>query len=361
MNSLELTYDTISLQVNDLRVYASELEEKNGVTEYAAVNDINAYEFDKKHIDFNSLYELLSSFVKTATPVEGNDGARSFYIDGTAVIKLKLGFDLADIRMGLAVKVDIDRDNNVYISAKLTRSNDKVLGTMSAYDDQGGDSYLYFDGVNETFTVIRNSYTNIEYYWENEEYHYCPTCNVDAKYSWFTYKCPNDKNHSVVTGTRQVQKSRKVNTYYNERDFAAENITTAEFTSNIMDYIFEMINLNSEKSLLLLNNSLEGLVKDNISNSNNTNDFGIEDIFTNYAYTANEQGGDYRIELDLTPIDSNLTSATLNIYHDTDYKLNELTGDLSLLKGLCTINIDMNLQEAVCGEATSIVQNVIFW
>ncbi len=120
-----------------------------------------------------------------------------------------------------------------------------------------------------------------------------------------------------------------------------------------------MINLNSNKNLLLGNNSLEGLVKDNIANSNNTNDFGIEDIFTNYSYTANDRK--YNVELNLQPIDKNLTSASLNIYHDEQYMLSGLTGNLSLLNGLCKINLDMNLQQSVCGEASAIVNQLTIW
>ena len=331
LNSLQLAYDNVSLNVSNLRVYASEIVETDGISEYATVQDINAYD-TTGHIDFNSLYELLSSFVITATPNESDDGARSFYIEGNAVIKLTLGFDLADINMGLSVKVDIDKDNNVYIAVKLTRSNSKIIGIMSAFDDKGGESYLYYDSVNKTFAVIRNSV---------QEY-----CTKSGKYDCSKWHSHSNENR------RDVDR-------YGEPSYKQTNISEAEFIANILDYIFEMINLNSNKNLLLGNNSLEGLVKDNIANSNNTNDFGIEDIFTNYSYTANDRK--YNVELNLQPIDKNLTSASLNIYHDEQYMLSGLTGNLSLLNGLCKINLDMNLQQSVCGEASAIVNQLTIW
>ncbi len=62
--------------------------------------------------------------------------------------------------MGLFAQVDINEDGKSFVTVKISR--DKIGSAVDlanmAFGDRGGDSYLYFDGVNETVTIIRNSY-----------------------------------------------------------------------------------------------------------------------------------------------------------------------------------------------------------
>lgn len=395
LNSLTFKYSSVEVELNGLRVVASDVdasysdENKNdakwqGGYQYLAVQDIvDNYDYESYHMDFNSIYELLSSFIKTAKPVEGSDGARSFYISGTAAVSLALGkLEFADLPIALSVKVDITPQNVVYISAKITRNNDKVMG-IKAYDDDGGDSYLYFDGENGTFTVIRNSWTDS---YEDMVYEvvrkYCSECggNVLSSGSCVSHPIKHGKKYYAEEWGWVKKTFKYEDGYgYHERNFAKENISTADFTASIIDYLFEMINLNSEPQILLLGNSIEGIVLDNINNSS-TNDFGIEDIFTNYSYSevaadnainTNDKlinsgakpkiTGDYKVEINLQPIDKNLTSATLDIYHDENYQLYKLTGNLSVLNGLCTIRLDTCLGDSQYGDAKNVVKNLVFW
>lgn len=389
LNTLQFAYDNVSLQVNDLRVYASELdadysdENKNdarwyGGMQYLAVQDIlNGYNYGEYHMDFNSLYELLNSFVITAKPAPENNGARSFYISGTAYVSLSLGaLPLANLPIGLAIKVDITKDNDVFISAKITRGNDKALG-MSLYDDNGGDSYLNYDSTGNngagSFTVIRDSKKEISGTHKEtvyEMYYYCTECQKENTQG--EKECPTKVGGFLGIGAKPKHDASCVVPMYRyvEKDVAntaldadkcmfEDNISAEKFTANIIDYLFEMLNLNSSKKLLLGNNSIEGLIKDNISNSSSNNDFGIEDIFSNYSYSTASR--DYNIRINLQPINSNLTSAVLDIYHNIDYSLDRIGGNVSLLNGLCTIDLNMALQNSVCGDTINIVSDNLRW
>ena len=64
-----------------MRVEASAVAQDG---QYAAVQDILSYDYDAYHIDFNSLYDLLSALVVTARPTT-EDGSRSFDISGNKI------------------------------------------------------------------------------------------------------------------------------------------------------------------------------------------------------------------------------------------------------------------------------------
>ena len=388
LNELLVDYDNISVNLSNMRVYASELDggysdenktdaKWDGGKQYLAVQDILAYD-TSGHMDFNSLYELLNSFVITATPAEDSNGTRSFYIDGEATVKLKIiGINLADIKLGLSVKVDITEDNKVYVAVKINRTKPSGIGTafVDVYNDKGGDSYLYYDGVNETFTVIRNSIID----WKHTV--------QETKYKWHCTKCGKDTigNAKWCTGTHWegwllvthgtdylvevpylADKEVTEKNYYYTRHYAAENLTTEQFTAGMIDYIMEMLNFGS---------TIKDPIMEAINNPSDA-DFSIEDILKNYSHEANaeDNGGKYALQADLTAIDSNLGAINVDILYVKnhkptseneqplpDYSLTNLNVDVGLLGGMCQANVPFTLKPSVYGEATDIVNQVIFW
>lgn len=331
LNYLELVYDTISLTINNLRVTASETVEENGVTDYEVVHDIDDYD-TTGHMDFNSLYELLSAFVATATPQDEDTGTRSFFIDGTATVALKIiGLNVADIDIGLSVKVDINEDNKVFITVKITRTKPSGFGTVfvDVYNDKGGDSYLYYDGVNDTFTVIRNSI---------QSHNYCSKCK---KYD----NCSNTVLHTAWRKNQDIIDTE----FYGYPSYRVDNITSVEFTADIMDYIFELFNFGST-------------IKDPIVKAiqePNSNDFGLEDILKGYSY--NEEEKIFAFNADLTAIDSNLGAVNVDIRHDDNFNLTNLDVGVGLLNGMCNAKIPFELKPSDYGDATAIVKQTIFW
>lgn len=349
LQQLQIEYEGISVRIEGLRVAASEVvadyTEENASqwqygSQYVTVQHIAEYNTSEYHIDLNSIYSLLSSFVDTAGDYETvvrDDGTlgrvRSFYISGEVKVAIAIGkLNFADLPIGVDLRVDINEDNQVYIAAKLSRGNDKVMG-MNAYGDNGGDGYIYFNGEDNTFAVLRNS-----------RYEYCTKSGQ--------YGCSKWHTHSNVLKDDLER--------YGKLSVNDVGLSTEEFTAKIMDYIFLLINLNPEKQILLLGNSIEGLVKDNIQNSNSS-EFSIEDVFKDYSYS--ETAGDYKVQLDLQPIDKNLTSATLDIFHgkDGDYKLTALSGELKLLKGLCTVTLDLGLEDSKYNVAKRMVETLELW
>lgn len=365
LNELRFAYDGISVQINNLRVSASELVETDGITEYAAVADINSYD-TADHMDFNSLYELLSSFVITATPNESDNGSRSFYVDGSALVKLS---SLAQLKMGLSVKVDITPENDVFISAKIHRSQPSGISAI-AYNDKGGDSYLNYSSIGNngagSFTVIRDSMkeTSGTHYEDVEElYYYCVGCDKEAEKKPLSseYQCPTKSNwlgtkrvhdSSYIEARWRVVNKQVSNTTIDEKNCEAYyNLTTEEFTADIVEYILKMVNLSS---------MIEKPIKDAI-NGEKTNDFGIEDLLKNYTYS--ESDCRYSVDIDLSAIDSNLGAVGLNVIHRSaeDFALTNLNANMNLLNGFCSINLNMTLKPSVCGETISIVENNSRW
>lgn len=319
LNGLELYYDNISVNVSNLVVTASELVEKDGVTEYATVQDIEGYN-TADHMDFNSLYELLSSFVITATPAEGLD-VRSFEISGNVDVNL-LG---VDVTIGLILKVDIDADGNTFIALKMIREKLATLNLANvAFEDQGGDSYLYYDGANNLFTIYRNSY---------QKHTYCSKCG----------------NYECTSGLHLLRHSSSViidTEFYGHPGYMVENITTDKFTANMIQYILDMVNFKS-----WINDEIWKSV-----NGENTNDYGIEDILKGYSY-GNQT---FSVYADLSPIDSSLGALNVNILHDSDYSLTSLNGEIKLIS-ICTAKLNLALNDPVYGAATELVSNSTIW
>lgn len=279
LNSLVFTYDTISLNLSNLRVYASEATETDGELQYAAVDDINAYDFAAYHMDFNSLYELLSSFVKTAEPVAGSDGVRTFDLSGSVDVDLSFTgkSGLSVITLDLAARVDITADNITYFTIKISHGNNRIV-----YRDFGADSYLYFDGSKQTISIIRNS-------------------------------------QEGLLGKKSVTYSKT-------------DMTISEFSADMFTYIFEMIHFADW---------LQSTIDKNINKEQEVTDYGIDDILKDYTYTQSSKT--YAITADLSPINKNLGSVHLNIVHDNDYKLTSLNGDIGLVSVIkAKIKLNLN-------------------
>ncbi len=349
LDALSLVYDNISVNIEGMTVSASDIVETDNVAQYAVVNDILAYD-KSSHIDLNSLKQLLLAFVntadmKTVDQVTGKD-LRAFDLKGN------LHVNLGNVDIGVHAKVDIDENEKSFVAVKLEREKTGSLDIVAnaAFDDRGGDSYLYFNGDTERISVIRNSYIKKTiYYTETETYYHCTKHDIDCnlvagnKYCW---RCVSGKN---VIGPleREVEKSKN-GVYIDERNYAAENLTTQEFANGAFDYILEMVNFS---------NMIEGQIRDAM-NGEKKSDFGIEDIIKWYEYNAETQA--FVLKLDLSAIDSMLGELNLNIYHDGDYNLTKLGGNIKLVS-ILDVTLDLNLQTPTYGVATNYVEQTEFW
>lgn len=346
LDELTLSYGNVSVNVNGFAVSPSAKSVNNGVTEYECVNHILSYD-KTNHIDLNSIYELLSAFIKTADkktidPATGKE-LRSFNLSGSAVVDAKI----KKVNLGLFAQVDINEDGKSFVTVKISR--DKIGSAVDlanmAFDDRGGDSYLYFDGVNETVTIIRNSYIKKTVYWEEEEtYYYCTKHNVETWSKDYCQRCVITSKY-IEARTRIVQKSDN-GVYMDERNYVAENLTTRQFAENLMDYILEMVNFS-------------GMIKDQITKpQENTNEYGIEDIVKAYSY--DENGSAFKATADLSPISSALGTLNISILHDQDFNLTKLSGDIGLVS-IMNASVNIDLLTPVYGDATRYVTQTIYW
>ena len=215
LDALSLQYDNINVNIEGMTVAASDTVTVDGQTQYVAVNDILAYD-RTNHIDLNSLKQLLLAFVQTAdmktTDGNGNE-VRTFYIKGTVKADLSFAKGAGMISLPLEVRVDITDDNKTYLTLKLSHGNNRIV-----FKDFGADSYLYFDGSQNTISIIRKSSTGLV---------------------WEPYK------------------------YYKALDMTME-----EFSKNMIEYILEMVNFSDV---------VEKPIRNAIQNPSN-NEYGIEEI-----------------------------------------------------------------------------------
>lgn len=371
LNNLELSYDNVSVTCVTATVSAKDLDESNsfitgyqyyyenvnGVFSNLDVSSDNAVANAKSsayHINLDSIKELLSAFVTTADD-------RAFYVDGTVDVTISLIFKI-NINIGLAVKVDIDEKENVFVTARLARDN------STFYEDKGGVSYIIYDGSIDKpakdgedepkpFTVVRNSYRDVEVpTGETETYYYCTKCGNERLTS-YCWKCVSSKYTE-----KHTRDKTKTETQLVQNDYFA-NVSTNEFTANIMDYIFELINFTD---------TIEGLIKDQITKEN-TAEYGIEDIIKDYTYAEVAQDdaiqngqstlltGKFGVSATLKPISSALGDVSLNIYHDSDYELRALTANMKLLGSMGNIDLALNLMPTSYGVATQCVKERTYW
>lgn len=310
LDELSLSFGNVSINLVGLVVTGSDRNVDTG--EFIYVEDyINSYLDEHggldSHMNLDSIRELLTSVIITA-------GDRSFEIDGNIVLHLSLGIELKQVTIGVSLRVDIDENNNSYWALKITRAHFGILGLEGlAYSDYGGTSYLLFDSAQGLFSVVRHSYTS-----------------------------------GSVLGFKGT---------YKEKNYFKENIPADEFLANITDYIFELFNFSN-------------LIRNLIENSNNENLFGVEDILKGYEYSESDK--QFKVNTDLSPIDSNLGKLNIQIHHQGNFDnvgvdedgnliadgliLTKLTGDMSLVRGIITVDLDLALgKNPTYGVATGYV------
>lgn len=311
LTDLELTYGNVS--VNGVSIDVTALDEQSSLEfiesypyyfETDAVPSSNlGIETDEAkqsaktaayHINLDSIKQLLSAFVVTATD-------RSFSISGEVHVVM-LG--IVDAKINLGVKVDITENNDVFISAKIDRPKQSVIDLKNlVYDDYGGTSYLFYDSTTGLFNVIRNSY----------------------------------------------RKSGLLGVKMNENDYRETDIPTEVFSADVVGYLLKMINFSK---------SINDKILGSINGDEGSNEWGIEEVIKDYYYTSASK--QFAAKVDLKPISSSLGEATLKINHNDNYQLTSLNVQMNLIS-ICNLTMDLNLNEAVVGDATSLVNELRFW
>ena len=280
------------------------------------VDDV--YDVTATHINLDSIDTLLQSLINTAKRT-------SFRLTGKIPVNLNaLSIVKADIELGIDIRIDVEKDEHgkdvVYIAAKLSRGELSGV-TKLAFADMGGDSYLYYNGKNNTMTIKRNSLT---------EQKWCSKCNG--------FECSNTFWH---TGFR----SNKV---ISDMDFYGKcsydtTVTEQQFKENAIDYILQMINFTQ---------TINSTITDAI-NSEDKKAFGFDDVLVGYSYSSPT----YNLTLNLNAIDDVLGDAVVHIDHDDNSDLSSLYGDITLLNvtGVTAKGkFNIYLVSSVDGEAKSL-------
>lgn len=310
-------YNTVIDNVSALVMPKTLQQATEEITSYDAAN----------HINLDSIKELLTAFVNTATPIEGTNH-RSFHINGTVNAKVLA----SDLPMGLDLFVDIDEVNDVFIAVRLDRGVSEDGSTMF-YQDYGGYSYLYYDGSLDKadmpeaapFRVARDSL-----------YNYCTKCgkykasSVHGHYEFPVVKYYNEKRfESAVNGADGLDYDK--------------TFTTQQFVDGILANIIDMFNFSS-------------LIADNIKKIEISNtEVQIEKLIKNYTYADSS----FNLDLDLSSMVSN-SSASVKIVHDGNLELTKLGGNASIF-GLVKASFDLNLVDSTYGVATEYVHARTLW
>ena len=371
LNNLELKYDTIQVKLQGMTVEASATvgdmpyQEVDKAEDYTAVQDILAYDSATYHINFDSIKQLLSAVNVTATDGVKDETTgnmlRSFNIEGS----MHLGIPIAkDVDIKLFAKVDINEHEKTFFTVKIVRGNGRAskssgLAESIAFYDNGGESYLYFDGERERISVVRNCWTDKEYYRADEEYKYCSKCGSEPGplgncNTWEGWERHGKKY--IVTGTRRVRVETKIADGYHEKNFAALDLTLEQFTSNIMDYILEMVNFSNliEKEITKPQGSDKEILIENV-----IKDYRYSEIDETMTLNDNSQvhlSGKFTLDLALSQISSALGDITLDVKHEDDCRLRNVSGTLKLAS-IITASLDLNLTTPNYGDATAIVKN----
>ncbi|MGN1066439.1 MAG: hypothetical protein ACI4QH_01375, partial [Candidatus Fimimonas sp.] len=277
LNSLQLSYDNVSLHLCNVTVSVSEIvaqsEQENANTkdyeQYVVAQEILDYLAVQgdvtAHISFDSLPQLLRAVIDTA-------GNTTFAIDGTLNANI---LSLYNVEIGLNLRIDVDDDGTVYVAALLTR------GDKAVFADKGGNSYLFYNGKTGMFDVVRDSY---------QEYIYCSKCN--------SYSCSSSFWHIVYHSKENILDS--VN---NGAPSYHETVDTETFTANILTYILEMVNLSDTVEKIILNN---------VTASDGTSqEIALEKLLQAYSYTQGEDNH-FDLTLNLAAIDGNLGNMDLS-------------------------------------------------
>lgn len=280
-----------------------------------------AYDVAAAHIRLDSIDTLLQSLVNTAKRT-------SFRLTGKVPVNLNaLSIVKADVELGLDVLIDVEKDTSgkdvVYIAAKLSRGELSDI-TSIAFDDAGGDSYLFYDGANGQITVKRNSLNKIKW---------CTICNKYAS------ECSNKILHAGFRSNKLVLDQD----YFGKCSYDV-TVSEVEFAANPFDYVLPMINFSSK-----INEAIVGAI-----NEEKDSECGIDDVLLNYTYSAPT----YNVKLDLKPIDSVLGQADIFIDHDENANFTSLYGKVALLdmSGISAVGtFDIRLVDSVFGDAKSLL------
>ena len=349
LDQLTLGYGNVS--VNLVEVVVTGSNKIDGTDEFEYVRDYIESYFQERgdinsHMNFDSIRELLSAFIITADNTDEN-GYRSFALEGK--INATLVGNKAII--GITIHVDIDSDNNVYIAVKLSRDASGILSGM-IYADDGGYSYMLLNTKDSTVSLYRDSYS---------DYTYCSRCG--------NWTCSNSILHAAW---RKKQSFLDTQAPVGNQlpSFMIENMKLSEFTadtSTMVGYILDTINLG---------NMIDSQIRKAIGKEN-TNVYGIEDIFKSYTYSYVEatEIGTFALKADLSPIDSALGVITANIIHtgnfdnvgyddegnfnDGNVKLTQIKGTAEMIE-IMNATYELNLMTPTSGTAYNYVTNNIY-
>lgn len=248
------------------------------------------------HIDLNSLKALLLAFVQTAD-MKTTDAIGNEV--RTFYIKGTVKADLSFAKGAGMISLPLE------VRVDITNDNKTYLtlklshgNNRIVFKDFGADSYLYYDGERGLFSAVRNTKTGL-----------------------FSNK--------------------KV-------DISKLDMTGEQFKADIFEIIFDLVNFSD---------IVENPIREAIQNPSN-NEYGIEDIIKDYSYSEGNKA--FALQADLSPIDSNLGTAKINILHNDQYSLTKLTGEIGLVK-IISATLDLSLVDSSYGVATDYVVNKTLW
>ena len=315
-NKLALTInqtDDTAITLNNLSV---SVKADADVPTKQIVDDV--YDVTATHINLDSIDTLLQSLINTAKRT-------SFRLTGKIPVNLNaLSIVKADIELGIDIRIDVEKDEHgkdvVYIAAKLSRGELSGV-TKMAFADMGGDSYLYYNGKNNTMTIKRNSLT---------EQKWCSKCN--------SFECDNTFWHAGFRSGKIISDMD----FYGKCSYD-QTVTEAQFKENAFDYILQMINFSDT-----INKAITDAIK-----SEDKKAYGFDDVLVDYSYTSPT----YNLTLNLNAIDDVLGDAVVHIDHDGNSDFSSLYGDITLLNvtGVTAKGqFNINLVSSVDGEAKSL-------
>lgn len=315
-NKVTLTINQTDDTLITLRNLSLSVQVDADVPTKQIVDDV--YDVTATHINLDSIDTLLQSLINTAKRT-------SFRLTGKIPVNLNaLSIVKADIELGIDIRIDVEKDEHgkdvVYIAAKLSRGELSGV-TKLAFADMGGDSYLYYNGKNNTMTIKRNSLT---------EQKWCSKCNG--------FECSNTFWHAGFRSNKVISDMD----FYGKCSYDT-TVTEQQFKENAIDYILQMINFTQT-------------INDTITDAINSEDkkaFGFDDVLVGYSYSSPT----YNLTLNLNTIDDVLGDAVVHIDHDDNSDLSSLYGDITLLNvtGVTAKGkFNIYLVSSVDGEAKSL-------
>ncbi|MCH5151610.1 MAG: hypothetical protein J1F65_03005 [Clostridiales bacterium] len=315
LDELSLTYGNVSVNINNLVVTASDKNEATGEYEYV---EKYVYSYDTaNHMNFDSIRELLSSFIITANDHDAA-GNRHFRVEGKVPANI---LKVVNVEFGIYLNVDIDNHNNVYLAFKLVRD-----GSSLAFDDKGGNSYLLLNSKDNSVQIVRDSL---------QEYQFCTDKNIP------TELCDGNTLHKARYHINALNRKTWLDSTYNQYKKGVPTpsydvtVTMQEFSEHMMDYILEMINFGT-----VMGYDIEKEIRTAIDNPE-SKVYGIEDVLTDYNYSAANM--QYNVVAELSAISDMLGTLNVHIKHNSDYALTQLTGDIKMVKNIISAELNLAL------------------